>query len=202
MTDDRLLTVMLILGMLVICMVVIAVYQIRARKKEQEGAEERARRHEVLVEMGMRTPDGHPACIVCRLRASEYAPITGASWMDRLPLLNRLFSLPPRHVIVDNLDGDLCFCRLHKQMAVSMLEEEHAKLRAERAKFNATQEAKVAALDGGELLQRLIQTHREHMRNLKLSETPLPRLSQHAGGDGGIVTAVVTSPSMIPEEDS
>jgi hypothetical protein len=184
--DDRLLSLIATVGLLILCLVGIAVYQYRARKTQPEEEDFR--------------PPSLPECVVCRLRASEYAPITGVSWMDKLPLLNRLYSLAPRHIIVDNVEGDLCYCRLHKKTAVAELAREHAQLRSELAAFNSMQEARIAVLDGGEILQRLLQQHREHLRALKISaETPMPRLPAH---DNGIITTVVSSPSMVPEEDA
>lgn len=199
--DERLVGVLVTLGLFILSICVLVIYQ-RAKRKDIRTVEAE-QNLERLIAMGLRTPEGGPVCIVCRIRATEYAPITGVSWMDKLPLLNRLYSLAPRHVIVDNIEGDFCFCRLHKQMAVSQLEKAHAQLRADRAKFNAEQETRIASLDGGELLQHIIKMHRDHMRSLKLDmSTPLPALSQSKEDDDSIMTAVVTAPSMMPEEDT
>ena len=195
--DDRLLTIAVTAGFLIFLAVIVGIIQLRSRRGPCMSPLDQAR-HDRLVSMGIRTEDGQSTCVVCRLRATEYAPITGVSWMDKFPLLNRLYSLAPRHVIVDNVDGDLCYCALHRQLAVAILDEAHAQMRADRARFNAAQAQRVIALDGGEVLQLLIEKHRDHMRLLGLSETPLPQLRAY---DEAIATSVVSSTSMVPEEE-
>ncbi len=184
--------------------VIVVVWKLRNRRADEE---ERARRA-ALIEEGIRTgaltAQGVPACIVCGGAASEYAPMSAASWMDKLPLLNRLFSLPPRYVIVDDLARDLCLCRLHKAVAVKKLEEFHALLRAERARFNAGQAEKVAQMDGGGLFQIVDEQHRSAERSLRTaSVTPMPRLPMPRAGeqDEASVTLVTASGPESDEDE-
>lgn len=176
--------------------VIIVLWKLRNRRADEE---ERIR-HAAAVEEGIRsgalTAQGHPACIVCGLVATEYAPASGASWMDRLPLLNRLFSLPPRYVIVDEIARDLCLCRLHKAVAVKKLEEFHALLRAERARFNAGQAEKVAQMDGGGLFQIVEDQHRESVRSLRsvANTTPVPRLPARREEEPSVTLVTASGP--------
>jgi len=99
-------------------------------------------------------------CTVCGKPASERAPRSGISWMDKLPLLNRLHSLAPRYILEETLEGPYEFCPIHKNVAVKKIEEFHASLRSERAQFNSMQEDKVAQMDGGALKRGLQEQHR------------------------------------------
>lgn len=205
-----LLSLMLFTG---IALVIIVVWRIRSRRADQEETE---RQREVVdrgIRAGILTPDGTGrACVVCACTgrttvATEYIPISAASWMDKLPLLNRLFSLPPRYVIEDDVASDLALCRSHKQVAVKKLEEFHALIRAERARFNAQQEDKVAHMDGGGLMRVVEEQHKIAVRNLEV-HTPLPRLVASNPRSRNIeqaeIMTLVTSPgpaSIAPDDD-
>lgn len=196
--DDRLLSVLFVLVAFIVAVGFVAWRQRGARAKAREAEEAHLQE---LVRAGVRKADGSFACLVCGLTATEYMPVSGVSWMDKLPLLNRLYSLAPRYVIEDNIGGDLCLCRLHKAVAVRRLEEFHAMLRAERAQFNAHHEEKVAAMDGGELVRAVMGQHKQHLKNLRGSSTPVPQLSAHVADDVEIATAFVSGGASIPPDE-
>jgi hypothetical protein len=201
--DERWLSILIALGVCIILATAYVWYQHRTRgKREAEQASERAEL-EKLVKAGLRTADGHNACMVCGVTATEYMPISGSSWMDKLPLLNRLFSLPPRYVIEDNLGGDLCLCKIHKAVAVRRLEEFHAGLRAERAQFNAGHEERVAAMDGGELMRSVMQQHSYQLKVLRRdTSTPLPQLEgPRIDSEQDIAVISGGGPSIPPEDE-
>lgn len=203
--DDRLLSVMLTLGCFILSIAGIVVWQRRHRAKDLTNQEALDVQLNELVRAGVRTPSGAFACIVCGVTATEYMPISGVSWMDKLPLLNRLYSLAPRYIIEDNVHGDMCLCRLHKQVAVRRLEKFHAMLRAERAEFNAQHEEKVASMDGGELVRVVMSHHHNHLKLLRGSATPVPQLSVRNAGrdddDDEMEVALVTGGASIPPDD-
>jgi len=167
--DDRLVP---ILGVVALFVLVIGAFVfskvMQGRRAETAAAAKRERDKHVQegIEQGVLAKDPvtgeiYPRCAVCGEKAVSFAPISGVSWMDNLPLLNRLHSLAPRYVIVDNEDAGLQLCKIHKQVATKKLEEFHALLRAERAKFNSAQEDKVAQMDGGALTRALQDHHRD-----------------------------------------
>jgi hypothetical protein len=201
--DDRILAVVFLLGVFVLSIAAIAIYQRKTKhRRDAEEAELRAQEEE-MVRQGVRTPGGDLACMVCGVRATDYMPVSGASWMDKLPLLNRLFSLPPRYVIEDNTRGDLCLCRIHHSVATKKLEEFHAILRAERARFNAGQEERVAAIDSGELMKVVMEQHAGQIKVLRHRDaTPMPQLAERTQEEI-IDTTVVSSAgaSIPPDED-
>lgn len=203
--DERLLSVLVTLGCFILAIAGWVLWQRKNRGKHQvELAAQEAQLSE-LIRAGVRTPSGDPACIVCGINATEYMPISGVSWMDKLPLLNRLYSLAPRYIIEDNTSGDLCLCRLHKAVAVRRLEKFHATLRAERAEFNAQHEEKVAAMDGGELVRVVMSQHHFHLQALRGAATPLPQLPTRSGtADAEMEIAFVTGggPSLPPDEEA
>lgn len=199
--DDRLLGLMFALGL---CALALAGWwahrrwtEPQRRLREAQAVSELDR----LIEAGLRTPDGEPACVVCRMTASEFFPISGVSWMDRLPLLNRLFSLPPRYVIVDNVGGEACLCKIHKAVAVRRLEEFHAELRAERAKFNAMHEQRVAAMDGGELLRAVLEQHAVQLQILRRDRPPKQLRGSGPPELEADIAVVSAGQSIPPEED-
>ncbi len=201
--DDKILAVVALLGAFIASIAAIAIYQRRTRhKRELEESETRELEAE-MVRQGVRTRNGDLACMVCGVRATDFMPVSGASWMDKLPLLNRLFSLPPRYVIEDNTHGDPCLCRIHHSVATKKLEEFHAILRAERARFNAGQEERVAAIDSGELMKVVMEQHAGQIKVLRHRDaTPLPQLAERAQEEI-IDTTVVSSAgaSIPPDED-
>jgi hypothetical protein len=203
--DDRVLSMLAALGLCIVSGAVYLLYRHATHDKRLQ-AEARYQEHlDAMVRAGVRTAEGSAACIVCGLTAIEYMPVSGASWMDRLPLLNRLFSLPPRYVIDDNVDGDLCLCRLHKAVAVRKLEEFHAGLRAERARFNSMHEERVAAMDGGQMLRCVVEQHSSHLKMLsrnRSTQTPLPQLQRFAEPEEVFETAIVSGAgASIPPDD-
>jgi hypothetical protein len=162
-----------------LCCLFIVVWMYRVRKKDEEEASYVQRALEEGVRTGELTEDGLRACVVCGAAATSFFPISASSWMDRLPLLNRLFSLPPRYVIVDDLARGTCLCRAHKEYSVKKLEEFHAMLRAERAQFNAAQADKVSQMDTGGLQQCLNEHHIGTKRMLGMLEAAsMPRLQE------------------------
>lgn len=202
--DDRLLSVMITLGCFIISIAGLVLWQRRHRAKDLADQEALDAQLSELVRAGVRTPSGAFACIVCGVTATEYMPISGVSWMDKLPLLNRLYSLAPRYIIEDNVHGDVCLCRLHKQVAVRRLEKFHAMLRAERAEFNAQHEEKVASMDGGELVRVVMSQHHVHLKSLRSSTTPVPQLSVRNADHGDsdeMEVAFVTGGASIPPDD-
>lgn len=202
--QNDLTPILAVVAFFVLMLVGLAVWRWRSGRFEAEERE----RQQVLIDKGIRdgllTPDGHRACVICGVAATAYMPISADSWMDKLPLLNRLFSLPPRYVIVDDTTEDVCLCRLHKQFATKKLEEFHAMLRAERASFNARQADKVAQMDGGALMRLVREQHKDAVRSIQSSDakTPIPQLAE-VNRDQSVVTLVSTSgpPSARDEED-
>jgi hypothetical protein len=131
------------------------------RRKDKKKEEERKQQMiEEGIKLGHLTKDGYPTCIVCGAQAGECSPVTGLSWMDKVPLLNRLFALPPRYVIVDAFGRGYEFCKIHKDVATAKLEEFHGLLRAERGRFNALQAEQVARMDGGGLVLEVQKYHK------------------------------------------
>lgn len=172
-----------IMGILVfsgLCILVLAIWRYRSQKHEAVEQERAQAAVEAGIASGALTADGmHRACKICGGIATDYFPVSAASWMDNLPLLNRLFSLPPRYVIIDDMSRDLCLCRSHKQVAVKKLEEFHALLRAERARFNSGQADKVSQMDTGGLEQVVREQYRAAARALEqVAQTPVPQLQQ------------------------
>jgi hypothetical protein len=202
MQDDLtpILSAVLFLGLLIISF---AVWRWRSMRL---SAEERTSQ-QAMIDRGIRdgvlTPGGNRACIVCGSAATAYMPVSAASWMDNLPLLNRLFSLPPRYVIEDDTTEDVCLCRSHKEYSVKKLEEFHAMLRAERASFNARQADKVAQMDGGALILLVREQHRDAVRAMKSDiKTPLPQLVQmNRRDEQPVVTLVSTSAAPGPRDE-
>lgn len=205
--DERWLSVMAAVGVCIILAAAYSWYSYATRSKRSIADAKVQTELDEQISAGIRTAAGNPACMVCRLTATEYMPISGSSWMDRLPLLNRLFSLPPRYVILDNIEGDLCLCRLHKGVAVRKLEEFHAALRAERAHFNAGHEERVAGMDGGELVRSVMQQHAYQIKVLRTrdTETPMPPQLQVGSkpDEEEISTSVVSGAggTIPPEEE-
>ena len=96
-------------------------------------------------------------------------------------------------MIVDDVAGDLQLCAIHKAVAVKKLEEFHALLRAERARFNSAQADKVAQMDGGGCIRMVLEQHQEALRRVRTSDgTPIPRLS-HRASDDAVMTLVTAS---------
>jgi len=201
--DDRLASILILLGAFIAAVAAIGLYNLKSRKQRQQAQLDAQDRQDELVRMGLLTSEGYPACIVCGVTASKYMPVSGVSWMDNLPLLNRLFSLPPRYVIVDNVQGDLCLCRAHHSVATKKLEEFHAVLRAERARFNSSQEERVAAIDGGELMKIVMEQHSVQLDTLKTRTSDSPTVSRlvERTEEEIIDTTVVSAGASIPPEE-
>jgi hypothetical protein len=200
MQDNDLTPILAVVAFIGLCIIGIAVWRWRAYKYDAQEREQQQAIIDRGVREGVLTPDGHRACIVCGLPATAYMPVSTASWMDRLPLLNRLFSLPPRYVIEDDTHEDVCLCRLHKKFSVAKLEEFHAMLRAERASFNASQADKVAQMDGGALVRLVQQQHKDAVRQLNTdTRTPLPQLSLNASRNEPAVVTLVSTSSTAPQ---
>lgn len=167
----------------------ITLWQIRLRgsrlaRSEQEKNEELA--HRELCEEGVRRGDllrdpltgmYYPRCVICSGRATAYAPVTRHSWLDRISVLTRLFSLPPRYVIADDHAGELQYCRPHKELAVRQLEHFHARVRAERSEFNSQQEDMVARMETGGLIEMVQAAQAPRLVVGSATDTPLPALS-------------------------
>jgi hypothetical protein len=198
MHDNDLTPILAIVAFIGVLIIGFVIWRWRTLKHEQQERERQQEAIEQGYRDGLLTRDGQRACMVCGMPATAYMPVSNASWMDRLPLLNRLFSLPPRYVIEDDTSEDVCLCRLHKQFAVKKLEEFHAMLRAELSSFNASQADKVAQMDGGALVRLVQQQHKESTRRITVeTKTPMPQLVQ-GNRDEPVVTLVSTS-SAAPE---
>ena len=78
-----------------LCLIVIAVWRLRVRHIDAAEQEREREATAKAMQDGTLNKDGLRACVVCGAPATEYMPMSGVSWMDKLPLLNRLFSLPP-----------------------------------------------------------------------------------------------------------
>jgi len=195
---EPILAIVFFLGLAIIAL---AVWRWRMGKVDQEETARLAELRDAAIRRGSLTSDGRPACLVCGAAATSYVPMSAASWMDRLPLLNRLFSLPPRYVIVDDVAGDLQLCAIHKAVAVKKLEEFHALLRAERARFNSAQADKVAQMDGGGCIRMVLEQHQEALRRVRTSDgTPIPRLSHRASDDAVMTLVTASLPPGEPED--
>ncbi len=184
--EDRIVSLYGILGLVLVGVLVLALTLIRSRRskrKEESEQMEKDRKIQEGVEQGVLardilTDEVYCRCVVCGGKAVAFTPMSGVSWMDKLPLLNRLFSLPPRYTIIDESGPGPSWCKIHKEVAVKKLEQFHAALRAERSQFNAQQAVKVAQMDGGGLLQIIIEQHKVGMelleeRKEKMGEVPL-----------------------------
>ncbi len=198
-----------ILGLFVVSVLVVILVR-SARKKRALVPSTAELERDLHIETGIEkgelvkdplTGDVYPTCVVCGERATERVPTSGVSWMDTLPLLNRLHSLAPRYVIEFREDVPLEMCKLHRQVAVKKLEEFHAVLRAERAQFNSAQEDKVAQMDGG-ALKRGLREHYQTVRpslTLRAEPAPVPRLV--APAPAASAPMIVTSSSSKAKED-
>lgn len=181
--DDRIIAIVVLVGILVLAA--------SAAVSISRGSSRKHITREDIEHMAV--------CVICGRQAEEYAPISGVSWMDKLPLLNRLHSLSPRYTIEDNREGDLCLCKLHKKGAVRMLEQFHAGLRFDRAQFNAEQEGQVIRMDGGSLFQKMTEQHKQHIKvTREILDTPRPMLQQQ---NSEVIATIMASPSALPEEE-
>lgn len=204
--DDRLVP---ILGVVAFFVLVIGAFVLartmsgRRAEAATEAKRERDKHVQEGIEQGVLAKDPvtgeiYPRCAVCGEKAVFFAPISGVSWMDNLPLLNRLHSLAPRYVIVDNEDAGLQLCKIHKQVATKKLEEFHALLRAERAKFNSVQEDKVAQMDGGALTRALQEHHRDSIASFA---PPAPVRQLSSAKDSSPMTIVTSSSNKAEVEE-
>lgn len=211
MQEDRLIPVFGILGFALVGALVLLLAVLRARRsrKEQEREElERAKKEEEGIALGVLARDPvsgevYPRCVICGGKAVSRAPVSGVSWMDQLPLLNRLFSLPPRYTIVDNEDDGPQYCKIHKGVAIKKLEQFHAALRAERSQFNANQADKVAQMDAGGLHQILLEQHQgavELLEQRKEKLASMPALPPASPSTKRIVSTMTTSSSEEDED--
>lgn len=204
--DDRLVP---ILGVVALFALVIGAFVLtrimsgRRSAADAEAKRERDKHVQEGIDQGVLARDPvtgevYSRCAVCGEKAVSFAPISGVSWMDNLPLLNRLHSLAPRYVIVDNEDAGLQLCKIHKQVATKKLEEFHALLRAERAKFNSAQEDKVAQMDGGALTRALQEHHRDSLASFA---PPEPVRQLPPAKDSSPMTIVTSSSSKADVEE-
>lgn len=200
-----------LVGLFVVGALVIVLAVLRSRRARKEARLEEVEREKKVqegIDQGVlaRDPisgDVYSRCIVCGGKASTYAPVTGMSWMDKLPLLNRLFSLPPRYTIIDNQEDAFQYCKVHKEVAVKKLEQFHAALRAERSQFNSAQADKVAQMDAGGLLQVVLEQHKAGMELLEQRKEQLgavPMLPPAAPSTRQVLSKMTTS-SDEGEED-
>jgi hypothetical protein len=122
-----------------------------------------------------------PRCLICASVATHYAVVTGRSWFDRIPFLrwiSQLQAMPWRYAIIEDWHQGLKYCAPHRRDAESILEQAHAKMRAEHAEFNARQQAKITVLDHGGLDQMLRRDFESILESIGLaakSETTQPR---------------------------
>ena len=141
---------------------VLCVFVIRAMRKQSALRAEETKRHEAIVaelaKKGRCDEHGTPLCAVCGEEATEPMPYTAPSWLDRwIGRSNQLHGVPWRYTIADDYaQGDM-LCARHKRAAVQRLEQTHAELRHDRATFNAQQQARLARLEGGELIEQLLE---------------------------------------------
>lgn len=159
-------------GFFILVVAVLVFRYVRSRKVQEQEKKEAELKAEEGIAQGVLARDPvtgeiYSRCIICGGHASTYAPISGSSWMDRLPLLNRLFGLPPRYTIIDDMENGPQYCKIHKEVAVKKLEQFHAALRAERSRFNAEQADKVAQMDAGGLHQIVSEQHKESVMMLE-----------------------------------
>jgi hypothetical protein len=200
-----------LVGFFVVGALVLLLALLRSRRVRKEAQLEEAEREKKVqegIDQGVlaRDPlsgDVYARCIVCGGKATTYSPITGKSWMDRIPLLNQLFSLPPRYTIVDNEEDAFQYCKVHKEVAVKKLEQFHAALRAERSQFNSQQADKVAQMDAGGLHQVVLEQHKVGMelleqRKEKLGEVPM--LPPAAPSTKQVLSKMTTSSDEGEEE--
>lgn len=174
--EDRIVSLYGLLGFFGLGVLFLVLFLLRARRARVREELEKGERDRKIAEGIARgdlardpvTDEVYSCCIICGGKASTFAPISGVSWMDKLPLLNRLFSLPPRYTIEDNQSDAFQYCKIHKEVAVKKLEQFHAALRAERSQFNAVQADKVAHMDAGGLHQLVIEQHKEALEALEL----------------------------------
>jgi hypothetical protein len=184
--EDPYVRVFGIIGFFVVGALILAFSVIRSRRAREEQEredEQRKKKEQEGIDQGVLardpiTEEVYSRCIVCGGKALCTTPMSGVSWMDRLPLLNRLFSLPPRYTIINDVSEGPTYCKIHKEVAVKKLEQFHAALRAERSQFNAQQADKVAQMDGGGLHQIVLEQHKAGMelleqRKEKLGEVPM-----------------------------
>lgn len=207
--DDRfsVAPVVGIVALFIGVMAILIIRSIRSRKIAEQEKKENELKAEEGIAAGVLAKDPitgevYSKCIVCGGRATTYAPISGASWMDKLPLLNRLFGLPPRYTIVDDVENAFQYCKIHKEVAVKKLEQFHAALRAERSRFNADQADKVAHMDAGGLHQIVSEQHREAIEMLERRRervASVPMLAAPATKQ--VLSTMVTSQEEDEDED-
>jgi hypothetical protein len=204
--DDRLqplLGVLVLLGLFILFGVLV-VWRRRKRKESaadlerEEHVQEGIDRGELIRDRV--TGEVYPTCVICGGRATEFAPTCGTSWMDRLPLLNYLYSLSPRYVLEDDHASGYQLCRIHKQLSLKEMERFHAVLRAERAQFNAAQEVKVAQLLGGGLKKLLMEQHQAALQTILVEVDSTPRLP--ASKDSAPLTIVSSSSSTAKDGEN
>jgi hypothetical protein len=166
---------------IVLVMMAISIYRNKKARIEAEAEQEQ------LIKEGIErgdiarnplTGEIHTRCIICGGKATYYAPQSGISWMDQLPLLNRLYCLSPRYILEDNEDGHLQYCRSHYSMAIKRLEQFHSELRAQSAQFNADQADKVAHMDAGGLVQIIREQHQKMAERLLERQEALNKVAQ------------------------
>jgi hypothetical protein len=212
MQEDHYVRVFGLIGFFIVgalILVLVAIRSVRTRRRLRAEEEDRDKKIQEGIDQGVLaknplTDEVYARCVVCGLKATTFAPTSGVSWMDNLPLLNRLFSLPPRYTIVDAEDDHFLFCKIHKDVAVKKLEQFHAALRAERSQFNAQQADKVAQMDAGGLHQVLLEQHKEAMEHLEQRKEKMgsvPMLPPPAKPSTKQVISRMTTSSGEDEDD-
>jgi len=192
--DEKLVPLIGALGVLTLLLVSLVGYRLRrgvtARRSVEQDAEQRAEEEQIergvaegLLGRDAISGEAFPRCKICGGRAVTLGPCTSVSRLDRLPMLNTLFSLPPRYVIEDAPALTYTYCAVHKAVAVKKLEQFHAGLRADRAEFFASQADQVAMMDGGGIERSVKKQYADVAERLgdavtSSLETPLPRLGQ------------------------
>lgn len=78
----------------------------------------------------------------CPNQATLCKPRSAVPWLDRVSMMRRLYSLPPRYRVTtpDGFDERPHYCRDHHDRAIKLLEGVHAQCRKENADHVARQE--------------------------------------------------------------
>jgi hypothetical protein len=175
--DPRIMSLYGFIGLVILLMFFFILWKSR-RSRRQEASElddqiKRGLENGRLVRDEI-TGEPYTACIVCKKKATRLQPVSGTSWMDDLPLLNRLNALAPRYVIEDKEVGEWpIYCDIHYQQHVVLLEKFHSELRKDRADFNARQSSQVTFMDDGGITQEVIHTYQEQRAVLKEQQEKL-----------------------------
>ena len=129
----------------------------RGRAQERARNEEEKKAIEHGVKEGICDEHGNPLCVVCRklgedVIATEFSPITGQSWWDKLPFIKTarvLWAQAERDIVIDDVASGLRLCRSHKTTATRKLNEAHAACRAQLSALYAELREKIDYMDNG-----------------------------------------------------